>query len=1032
MATTPTPLNDLKRKGAVSGDRHITGHEPLMLTDPDYAWIVRSGRVSVFAVEILRGVPQGPRHYLFSVGPDETLFSHSIEAETPQLALLAVPSEPAVVTPVKLSADLATGPDNTGPDATGPDATGPDAAGPDNAGCGRVMPFAELKARIDPWVLKLNQIDSLPAPPEGRGTAQNYLSLSNGDPLRPQPGQVLWIKVQQGRVDWLGRSPFPVVPKTGCFPLGPGTWATAREGVDLFARPTAQVRHPIIIIYGLEQLHHYVMDHLRQTTARRHLLDRRQFQQRQALDQRTTEATLRNLSAVLTPEDDRWLQTDSALLVAAGAVGRAMGVSVQGPSSAEDLSRLKEPLEAIARASQLRLRRVLLRGDWWQRDGDPLLAYGEGHRPVALLPSRQRGARYEILDPVEQGLAADEGHAPKLATLGKLSAPGPDNQSEPADPNFSTTRQPVTKAIAQTLEPAAYMFYRPLPENLNALSLMQFALKNRQRDVVAVVITGGVATLIGMLVPQATALLIDDAIPYGNRAMIGQIGIGLIAAAFGVASFHFAQAVASMRVETVSDASLQAAVWDRLLRLRTTFFRQYPTGDLSSRVSAVGAIRRQLSDTALQSIFSGVFALLNLGLLLYYSPLLALLALGVALVVVLFTTVTGALLIRKHRPQMEIAGELNGLVVQLINGVPKLRLAGAEARAFAHWGEKYRQQLRLLLSTQRLEDGVDVVNTMLPVVTTVLLFWLASGLVDDGGLSTGIFLAFSVAYGTFISGTVSLSNSVIDILDIIPLWQRSRPILSAEPEVNPYMADPGKLQGRVALDHVTFRYREDGPLILDDVSVEAEPGEFIALVGPSGSGKSTAFRLLLGFEEPQSGTVYYDGQDLCGLDVTAVRRQLGVVLQNGRISAGTLFENISTGALITMDDAWQAAEMSGLAEDVKDMPMGLHTVISEGGGNLSGGQRQRLMIARSLALEPRILLMDEATSALDNRTQAIVSRSLDALQVTRIVIAHRLSTIRNADRIYVLEGGRVVQQGSFDELAAQEGLFAQLIKRQTA
>ncbi|MEO0410171.1 MAG: ATP-binding cassette domain-containing protein, partial [Cyanobacteria bacterium P01_A01_bin.135] len=425
-------------------------------------------------------------------------------------------------------------------------------------------------------------------------------------------------------------------------------------------------------------------------------------------------------------------------------------------------------------------------------------------------------------------------------------------------------------------------------------------------------------------------------------------------------------------------------------------------------------------------------ALMNLGLLLYYSPRLALLALTVAVVVMAFTVVTGVILIRKHRPMLELAGELNGLVVQLINGVPKLRLAGAESRAFAHWGEKYRQQLRLLLSTQQLEDVVDVVNTMLPVLTTVLLFWIASGLVEDGGLSTGEFLAFSVAYGTFVSGAISLSNSIIDILDIIPLWQRSSPILKAEPEVNPFMADPGKLKGRVALDHVTFRYRDDGPLILDNVSVEAAPGEFIALVGPSGSGKSTAFRLMLGFEEPLSGTVHYDGQDLCGLNVTAVRRQLGVVLQNGRISAGTIFENIATGALITMDDAWRAAERSGLSEDVKEMPMGLHTVVSEGGGNLSGGQRQRLMIARALALEPHILLMDEATSALDNRTQAIVSQSLDELQVTRIVIAHRLSTIRNADRIYVLEAGRVVQQGSFDELAAQDGLFAQLIKRQMA
>jgi ATP-binding cassette subfamily C protein len=269
-------------------------------------------------------------------------------------------------------------------------------------------------------------------------------------------------------------------------------------------------------------------------------------------------------------------------------------------------------------------------------------------------------------------------------------------------------------------------------------------------------------------------------------------------------------------------------------------------------------------------------------------------------------------------------------------------------------------------------------------------------------------------------------------MQVFPQWKRAQPILETIPEVNRSSADPGKLIGRIAVDHITFRYREDGPLTLDDVSIYAEPGEFIALVGGSGSGKSTIFRLLLGFETPEAGTIYYDGQDLSGLDVDAVRRQLGVVLQTGRITSGSIFDNLAGGAQITLDEAWEAARASGLADDIAAMPMEMHTVISEGGGNLSGGQRQRLLIARALVLKPRILLFDEATSALDNRTQAIVSESLNKLQVTRLVIAHRLSTIRNANRIYVLQAGRVVQQGTFEELASREGLFAQLMARQMA
>ncbi|MEO0540973.1 MAG: NHLP bacteriocin export ABC transporter permease/ATPase subunit [Cyanobacteria bacterium P01_A01_bin.105] len=582
------------------------------------------------------------------------------------------------------------------------------------------------------------------------------------------------------------------------------------------------------------------------------------------------------------------------------------------------------------------------------------------------------------------------------------------------------------------------MFYRPLPEtNLKAWSLLQFAFYGRQQDLRNIVLLGVATTLLGMVVPQATAVLVDQAIPFGSEGLLFQLGMALLGVAIGRVSFRFAQAIAAMRLETGSDMALQAAVWDRLLKLKTRFFREYSTGDLQSRVSSITAIRRRLSGSVLDAILSGGFALLNLGLLFYYSAKLALLALVVALVVMGVTGVSGALLLKKQRPLLELDGQLYGLMVQLINGVSKLRMAGAEGRAFAQWSETYRQQLQLSQSTQRLEDGVDVFNTVMPVFTAIGLFWLAASLVDPtqdtvSGFSTGTFLAFNAAFAIFISGATSLSQTLIEVLDVVPLWMRSQPILTATPEVTTQKADPGKLSGAFCLDHVTFRYRNDGPLILDDVTIEAKPGEFIALVGPSGSGKSTVMRLLLGFESPQSGTVYFDGQELSGLDVSAVRRQLGVVLQNGRINAGTIFENISGGALISLKAAWRAAEMAGFADDLRSFPMEMHTVISEGGGNLSGGQRQRLIIARALALNPKMLLLDEATSALDNRTQAIVSESLDRLNVTRVVVAHRLSTIRNADKIYVIKAGRVVQQGNFDELAAQPGTFAELIQRQLA
>lgn len=972
--------------------RQIKGNQPLLLNDSQTVWLVQSGSLALFAVPIKNGEAEGDRHYLFNVYPGEALFGIASRPECHSLAIIAVPLEPTELLPLPF---------------------------PPAHSCPQI-PIPTPQFLLDTWIHKLGQVEGLTQPKTTGITPQRqYISLMEGQIFQPSPDQVVWVRVQQGKMLWLGQPDLILDSETGCFPVGNGAWLKAADHLELFSRGTAEVESWTVLLKGLAQLHQYFLrsvelvgeNETQQTLAR--------FEARQQLNRQLTQQTIHQLASVLNPRTESFFEADTPLLIAAGAVGKALGVTIQPPARSEDLKRLKEPLEAIARSSRLRLRRVLLRNNWWKMDSGPLLAYTvEGKRPVALLPVGN--AQYELFDPAWAGLAETDVSTAK-------------------DSNPVSARVPIDQAVAQTIDPVAFVFYKPLPDGvLNAISLLKFTLQGRMSDVIAILLTGVAATLLGMLVPQATAVLIDNAIPYGNSGLLVQIGLGLLAAAFGGASFQLAQAIASMRIETLSDASLQAAVWDRLLKLKTSFFREYSIGDLSSRVSGIGAIRRKLSGTALQSIFAGFFSLLNLGLLFYYSSRLAILALLLAAIIVTFTTISGSLIIRKNRPLMELEGDIFGLMVQLINAVPKLRIAGVEERAFAHWGQRYVKQLQLLATTQRLEDTVVLFNTVLPTLTTVMLFGLASTLIDPtqsfgsgSELSTGSFLAFSVAFGTFIGGVTSLSNTLIEVLDVIPLWQRSQPILTAQPEIDLNKANPGRLSGNVQIDHISFRYREDGPLNLDDVCISAQSGEFIALVGPSGSGKSTIMRLLLGFESPISGTVYYDGQDLMGLDVMAVRRQLGVVLQNSRINAGSIFENIASGALITLDEAWTAAEMSGLAEDVRAMPMQMHTLVSEGGTNLSGGQRQRLVIARALALKPQILLFDEATSALDNKTQAIVSQSLDQLKVTRVVIAHRLSTVRYADRIYVMQAGRVVQQGRFEELVDQPGLFAQLARRQT-
>ncbi|MEO0935125.1 MAG: NHLP bacteriocin export ABC transporter permease/ATPase subunit, partial [Cyanobacteria bacterium J06641_2] len=486
--------------------------------------------------------------------------------------------------------------------------------------------------------------------------------------------------------------------------------------------------------------------------------------------------------------------------------------------------------------------------------------------------------------------------------------------------------------------------------------------------------------------------------PDADKSLLFQIALGLIATTLGASLFQLTQAVAILRLESFADTSTQAAVWDRLLKLKAAFFRQYSIGDLSARVSVITQIRQKVSNTILKSLFSSLFSLLNLALLFYYSLPLALVATCVALTYVLVTVVSGILTLQKVRPLINMQGKLFGMMVQIINGVAKFRTAGAENRAFAYWGKQYRHQLGLMMSAQSIEDNLVVINSLLSAITPAILFIMTANLlkeaqINGGHFSTGTFLAFNTAFGTFISGATSLSTTIVDILEILPLWERAQPILQATPESNNSKSDPGRLSGRVEVKNITFRYRDDGALTLDDVSLKAEPGEFIALVGASGSGKSTLLRLLLGFDTPHSGSINFDGQELATLDIGAVRRQLGVVLQNSQLMSASIFDNISSNANLTMEEAWNAAQMAGLALDISQMPMGMHTVVSEGGSNLSGGQRQRLIIARALALRPRILVFDEATSALDNQTQAIVSDSLDKLNVTRIVVAHRLSTI---------------------------------------
>jgi ATP-binding cassette subfamily C protein len=534
--------------------------------------------------------------------------------------------------------------------------------------------------------------------------------------------------------------------------------------------------------------------------------------------------------------------------------------------------------------------------------------------------------------------------------------------------------------------------------------------------------------LLALALPLITGPLFNEIIPTGNQRQLLLAVSALTITGLATGALQVARGVAQVRAEGRADVALQAALWDRLLNLPAPFFRGYTAGDLASRAMGLTNLRQILTGTVSTSVLTAVFSVFSFVLLFVYNAGLALMAvamvvLGMGLTLALIGRQLGTL-----RALNRVENRLAGITLQFLTGMPKIRVAGAEPRAFADWAENQAEQSRLSTRAQLITIRINVILSALPLASTMVIFWAFS--VFGSGMQTGTFIAFTTAFAQGLVAMLGLGMAASTLAQTVPLYESARPILEALPEVSGDRVHPGALKGDIELTGINFRYLAESPLVLEDVSIPARRGQFVALVGPSGSGKSTIMRLLLGFETPESGSIHYDGRDLATLDLQAVRRQLGVVLQSSRVFPGSVLQNIVGTSTLTLDDAWEAAGLAGLDEDIRAMPMGMQTFIVEGGSTLSGGQRQRLLIARAIVQRPRILLFDEATSALDNQTQAIVSRALAELRATRIVIAHRLSTIMHADRIDVLVDGRIVQSGVYEELLAKPGRFQELARRQ--
>ncbi len=964
--------------------RETDATQPFVMDDAERVHLVERGFVDVFAVELAGDRPVGRRRFVTRVAAGEIALGADRVADPARpervFGFLAVPGLDTVVI--------------------------------DGERAGVAAEDFDLAAVtwIDTWIASLSEFASRgrPVPRDAvHVEAEPSVSHPSGSVLTAQHRDVVWVTATDP-MRLLGRRDLVVATGEPPLPLTERTWIRIDADADVTAvyTPTALLTGqlwPALRRFASRILERAILADMEAAAAlasrRRNVNDAMRF---------SVSGSLGVLAGVL-----RGARSDrgpgpaggGALKAAAGLVAEAVGATLArqpdgaaAPREPVGEEEAAETIDALACRAGMRSRRITLAPGWWKRDGPSFVGFTTpGEKPLAII-ANGRG-RYRAADP-ESGA------------------------------DFV-----VNAADAVGIAAWGVALYPPLPDDArSARSVLRFALFKTHRDLRTVCAVGALAGLAALLVPVLTGQLLGGFIPradYGSW-LAALVALGLVG--LGNAVFGVVQGLAVVRIEGRIDDRLQAAIWSRLIALPCRFFRDFSAGDLADRAGSVGDIREMLTGAGVQAAMSGLFSMFSLLLLFYYNWRLALIAGAMLLAMALATGFCSYRQFRHYREMFRTRGEISGFAFQMINGLSKLRVANAATYALARWARQFSEQKQAALAARRWAAGQHALNALLQPLALVFIF----GFVHYGGppdearpaLDLASFLSFNTAFGQLTAAVNNLAMAATTVVSIVPLLERVRPILAARPEDADGGEDPGDLQGGIEFANVSFRYGPQAPNVVEDVSFRVAPGDYVAFVGPSGCGKSTLFRLLLGFEQPASGAVFLDGRDLSGLDRNAIRRYMGVVPQNGQIVAGNIYENIAGMSPLGEEGAWAAARGAALEEDIRAMPMGMRTVLASQGSALSTGQKQRLLIARALARRPRILLLDEATSALDNRAQATVQASLRQLSATRVVIAHRLSSIRDVDRIYVMDGGRIVESGHHDDLMRRGGVFAALSRRQ--
>ncbi len=684
---------------------------------------------------------------------------------------------------------------------------------------------------------------------------------------------------------------------------------------------------------------------------------------------------------------------EDVLLETCRLIGQHDGIAFKAPFA--NASPSLAPLDRILRASNVRAQAVMLPDDWWRSDNGNFLGRRAADGAfVALIYKRGKYHEYDL-------------------TKGE--------------------NRILNAANAREIDVQAHRFFTPLPKGpVGALGLLRYALAFTKRDVLFFFVLGFIGALLQLVIPWASGKIFDVVVPgqsYFDLWVIGALMLTLVCV-FGV--IEFARAIAVLRFEGRASYNLQAAVLDRLLTIKTQFFSQYDPGNLAERALGIEKIRNIISANVMGALVSFVFSLMNFALMLYYDLWLALLAFVLGVIVALFTLSISMLAYKHVAGYMRMQAIISGFMMMMMRGIQKITMTGTSDKVFGIWAERFAQQKHHYAGKQRLMIVATIFTFAFPIFASICIFLRVYDLMTLPGstFQFGDFIGFNSAYLTFQGALISAVMVTVPAMSLKPAFDLMQPILKADVEDYDGKRDIGELKGGIEVANVNFRYKGAQNLTLRDVSFQVAPGEFVALVGGSGSGKSTLFRLLIGFEEYESGVILFDNVDLQALDLRTLRDQMGVVLQDGRILEGTVLFNIIGATTRTEEDAWEAARLAGCERDIQGMLNGMQTQLTANSSTLSGGQKQRILIARALVKKPKLLLFDEATSALDNETQNIVSENVNNMAITRIVIAHRLSTVKAADRIIAMDKGCVMEQGSYEELIQKKGYFYDLVKKE--